>query len=181
MACVGQDVWPESSTDRHWCRPGSAVRLYAQRASARTLVGMIRENLNTDHQIQTAIIKRFDWSPDVSAEHIGVAVTEGAVTLSGEVESLAERNAAIREATRIKGVAAVVDDIVVGRTGHPAHDADVARSVQSMLTHLPDLYNQSVSATVLEPVRQARHGTTHPGCGLRRRGRQRLIARHARA
>ena len=53
----------------------------------------------TDHQIQSAIVKKFDWSPDIAAEHVGVAVTDGAVTLSGEVGTPTERRAAIQLAT----------------------------------------------------------------------------------
>ena len=54
---------------------------------------MISTYTKTDHRIRTAAVKELDWSPVVECEHIGVAVADGAVTLSGEVTSLPQRKA----------------------------------------------------------------------------------------
>jgi osmotically-inducible protein OsmY len=53
-----------------------------------------------------------------STRHLGVAVREGFVTLSGHVPSLLERAEAERVAGRVKGVKAIVNQIVVELPGH---------------------------------------------------------------
>jgi osmotically-inducible protein OsmY len=44
----------------------------------------------TDKALQDAIIKELEWDPKVDAAHVGVAVKDGAVILSGRVELLGE-------------------------------------------------------------------------------------------
>jgi osmotically-inducible protein OsmY len=39
----------------------------------------------SDRDLQQAVLYERDWTPEVDASHIGVAVTSGAVTLTGEV------------------------------------------------------------------------------------------------
>jgi osmotically-inducible protein OsmY len=132
---------------------------------------MTRRAAGTDQQIQRAVVKRLDWSADVRAEHIGVAVTDGAVTLAGEAVGSAEKSAAVAEATRVRGVVAVVDEIVVRGTAGTVNDADIARSAQTMLTQHPQLRDEPITATVAGHV-LALHGDV-------RRGEQRDAAQRA--
>lgn len=67
----------------------------------------------SDHEIQKAVQDELDWTPDVNAARIGVAVDKGSVTLSGEVDSYMERIAATRAALRVHGVSAIADELVV--------------------------------------------------------------------
>jgi osmotically-inducible protein OsmY len=113
---------------------------------------MTKMQAKTDHQIQSAIVKELDWSPGVEAEHVGVAVTEGAVTLSGEVATLPERDAAVKAAMRIHCVSALVDEIVVKRQDGSHNDADVARAANAVLGHLVQLSGAPISATVHDQV-----------------------------
>lgn len=88
----------------------------------------------TDHLIQTEVQDELTWTPGIDAAGIGVAVEEGAVTLSGEVDSYSERIAAKRAALRVRGVTAVVNDLFVHPKGSlTITETDIARSVTHAL------------------------------------------------
>jgi osmotically-inducible protein OsmY len=105
-------------------------------------------HVHTDSQLQTAVVKELDWSAGIDSEHIGVAVTDAAVTLSGEVTSLPQRNAAVKAAMRVHGVIALVDDITIRTGGGHYDDAEIARAVNSALGHHAQLTDARVHATV---------------------------------
>lgn len=44
-----------------------------------------------DHEIQAAVQDELEWTPEVDAAGIGVAVEDGCVSLSGEVDSYVAR------------------------------------------------------------------------------------------
>jgi osmotically-inducible protein OsmY len=81
----------------------------------------------TDTQIQTDVLAEFKWEPRLQPNEIGVAVTDGVVTLTGWVDSYTKRWAAEDAAHRVRGVKAVANDIEVrlGRE-HEKTDADIA-------------------------------------------------------
>jgi osmotically-inducible protein OsmY len=90
--------------------------------------------VRTDSDIQTAVQDELEWTPDVDAAGIGVSVEDGAVSLSGEVDSYAERRAAVRAAQRVRGVSTVADNLNV----HPKHSysvstTDIAKEVEHAL------------------------------------------------
>jgi osmotically-inducible protein OsmY len=51
--------------------------------------------------------------PSIDAAHIDVAVIAGVVALTGHVQSFPQKAAAARAAARVKGVKAVIEEIVV--------------------------------------------------------------------
>jgi osmotically-inducible protein OsmY len=69
--------------------------------------------MSHDHDLQQAVLAELSWEPSVTAAHIGVAANEGVVTLTGHVESFAEKHAAEIAARRVKGVKAVAEEIEV--------------------------------------------------------------------
>jgi osmotically-inducible protein OsmY len=69
--------------------------------------------MSNDSHLQQAVLAELTWEPSVTAAHIGVAVQAGIVTLTGHVESLAEKHAAEAAAWRVKGVKAVAEEIEV--------------------------------------------------------------------
>lgn len=71
----------------------------------------------TDDQIQRDVLDELTWDAQVRSTDIGVAVHDGVVTLTGQVDSAARRWAAVRGAQRIRGVRAVADDIEVTPVG----------------------------------------------------------------
>jgi osmotically-inducible protein OsmY len=87
-----------------------------------------------DLDVQTLVLEELKWTPDVDAAGIGVAVEDGTVTLSGEVDSYAERLAAKKAARRIRGVRTVVDDLTVHAASDPAiTETVIAREVERAL------------------------------------------------
>jgi osmotically-inducible protein OsmY len=106
----------------------------------------------TDHDLKTAITDELAWTPNVNADQVGVAIADGAVTLSGQVATYPEKQAAVSAALRVRGVLAVVDDITVVPAGGPHSDADVAREVQRALQKLVTVPADAITVTVHDHV-----------------------------
>ena len=66
-----------------------------------------------DTHLQLEVLAELNWEPSIKAGHIGVTAAAGVVTLSGAVESYAEKHTAELAARRVKGVLAVVQEIEV--------------------------------------------------------------------
>ncbi len=66
-----------------------------------------------DNQLQEAVLAELRWDPSLSSAHIGVAANSGVITLTGQVESYAEKYAAETAARRVKGVLAIAEEIEV--------------------------------------------------------------------
>jgi len=104
--------------------------------------------MRSDHDIQTAVRDELDWTPEVDAAGIGVAVEDGVVSLSGEVDHYSARIAAKHAALRVRGVTAIVDNVCV----HPSWSAsvtetDIAKEVEHALTwasNVPDTVKAEV-------------------------------------
>lgn len=80
------------------------------------------------------VLAELDSEPRVHSERIGVAADGGLVTLTGSVDSLAEKWAAEEAVRRVRGVRAIVEEIAVDIPHvHDRGDADIARAVTSML------------------------------------------------
>ena len=56
--------------------------------------------MSNDTHLQLEVIAELNWEPSVTAAHIGVAASAGVITLTGEVESYAEKHAAETAALR---------------------------------------------------------------------------------
>lgn len=67
----------------------------------------------SDKALRQAVIDELEWDPSFNARHIGVAVEDGVVTLSGHVGSYIERLAAEKAVKRVKGVRAIAEEIEV--------------------------------------------------------------------
>ena len=82
--------------------------------------------MKTDSQIQTDVMQELKWDPSVTHEHIGVAVSDAVVTLSGTVPTYIEKSAAEKTVQRVAGVKAVVEKIEVKLLGSYKRDASGA-------------------------------------------------------
>ena len=69
--------------------------------------------MSQDNQLQKNVMAELNWEPSIVAAHIGVMANDGVVTLTGHVTSFAEKYAAERAASRVKGVKAVAEEIEV--------------------------------------------------------------------
>ena len=87
-----------------------------------------------DKLIRQTVIDELDFDPSIDAAHIGVAVENGIVTLTGHVASYTERVAAETAAQKVRGVRGVVEEIKVRFGGAtPPRDADLAQRAVQML------------------------------------------------
>ena len=86
--------------------------------------------MKTDSQLQMSVIDELKWEPSVSHEHIGVAVTNGIVTLTGNVPTFIEKHNAVQAAQRVLGVKAIVEKIEVKLPGSLVrNDEDIAKAI----------------------------------------------------
>jgi len=67
----------------------------------------------SDAILRQNIIDELEFEPAVDAAHIGVAVEDGVVSLSGHVSSYAEKLAAEKAVKRVKGVRALAEGVKV--------------------------------------------------------------------
>jgi osmotically-inducible protein OsmY len=90
--------------------------------------------MKSDSEIRDDVIDELRWEPRISdPAGIGVAVRDGAVTLTGSVPSYAEKLAAIEAAERVYGVKAVASDVKVKLPGSPRDDGDIATAIAHVL------------------------------------------------
>lgn len=96
----------------------------------------------TDAKIHRAIFDELRWDPRVRDAEIGVAVKDGVATLSGQVNTFAQKFAADRAAERVAGVRAIADEIKVRLAASDERsDTDIAHAAANALrwdTEVPD-------------------------------------------
>jgi osmotically-inducible protein OsmY len=90
--------------------------------------------MKTDSEIRDDVINELRWDPQITNPNaIGVAVADGAVTLTGDISTYAEKLAAARAAERVYGVKAVANELQVKLPGAPRDDSDIARAIAHVL------------------------------------------------
>ena len=90
--------------------------------------------MKTDSQMHSDVMAELKWEPSIREAEIGVAARDGVVTLTGHVESYAEKYAAARAAERVSGVRPVADDLKVKLpNSRERSDTEVAHAVVNAL------------------------------------------------
>lgn len=80
-----------------------------------------------DDEIQQEVLAELTWDARVQPNEIGVTVQNGIVTLTGWVDSFIKKWAAEQAAHRVRGVAAVANDLEIRLpTSDERTDADIA-------------------------------------------------------
>lgn len=69
--------------------------------------------MKSDLELKTDVTDELRWDPAVDATKVGVAVRDGIVTLSGQVDTYAQKHAAERAAMRVAGVRGIALDVEV--------------------------------------------------------------------
>lgn len=104
--------------------------------------------MKSDSQLQRDILDELKWSPNVNDAEIGVAVKDGVVTLTGNVDSWAQKYSAERVVERISGVRAYADDLKVRLPASAERsDTDIAHAVADSLewnVEVPDTVKAKV-------------------------------------
>src|SRR6476659_4950660 len=99
------------------------------------------ESIMSDVALRQNILDELEFDPSIDASHIGVAVSNGVVTLTGHIGSFAERASVERAVTRIKGVRAIAQELQVrlppNRKTHDDEIAERALKIISWDTTIP--------------------------------------------
>jgi osmotically-inducible protein OsmY len=106
--------------------------------------------MKSDKQLQQDVMDDLRWDPSIDASKVGVAVTNGVITLTGAVPSYFQKQNTERVVKRVAGVRAVANDIEVRLPNTTErNDADIAQAALHALkwdTSVPD-ENVKVSVT----------------------------------
>ncbi len=90
--------------------------------------------MKTDAELQQHVMDELKWEPTIHAAEIGVAVKDGVVTLSGNVDSYGKKWAADCAAKRVFGVKAVAEEIKVTLAAfYKRADMDIAQAATNIL------------------------------------------------
>ena len=99
--------------------------------------------MRLDNEIQRDVEAELKWTPEVDDTDVSIKVQGGAVTLTGFVPDSFQKYRAERAARRVKGVAAVANDIQVRWSGTAPTDPEIARAaVATLKSDLPSAAEQ---------------------------------------
>ena len=90
--------------------------------------------MKTDSQLKKDVLAELEWDPEIGATSVGVGVKNGVVTVSGHLDTYAEKYAVQRAVQRVEGVHAVAVEIDVKlEPGHRRSDTEIATAAESAL------------------------------------------------
>jgi osmotically-inducible protein OsmY len=96
----------------------------------------------SDKSLRDAVAKELEDDSEVTAKHISVTASDGAVTLGGHVSTYHEKHEAVRAAERVEAVRAVADCIEVREPSpHERADDEIAEEIahlRGLRTESPD-------------------------------------------
>jgi len=69
--------------------------------------------MKTDHQIKQDVIAELEWDPAINSNAIGIAVNDGVVTVSGHIDTYAQKRVIEKALRRVNGVKTVALDLDV--------------------------------------------------------------------
>jgi osmotically-inducible protein OsmY len=105
--------------------------------------------MKSDSELQKDVMRELEWEPRVDHAHIGVAVQDGVVTLSGQVPSYGEKYEAAKAAKRVYGVKAVADELEVKLAGSKERsDTDLAEAAIRALKGNYSVPDEQIKVTV---------------------------------
>jgi osmotically-inducible protein OsmY len=106
-----------------------------------------RKSNSADIDLRDRVERQLDWEPAVTSTKIGVAAAEGVLTLTGFVDSYAEKIEAERIAKRTYGVKAVANDLQV-KPLFKKTDPEIAAACVNALESRVDVPDEKIKLTV---------------------------------
>lgn len=98
--------------------------------------------MKTDSQLKNDITTEIEWDPAIHANRIGVAVDQGIVTLTGHLDTFAEKFAVEKAVARVQGVKSIAVELDVKlEPGHKRSDSEIAAAAETALkwhSQVPD-------------------------------------------
>ena len=93
--------------------------------------------MKTDAELKKDVIAELNWDPAVESDAIGVAVKDGIVTVSGHLDTYAQRFAVERALQRVHGVKAIALELDVKLSPpHKRSDTEIAEAVEQTLKRI---------------------------------------------
>ena len=90
--------------------------------------------MRTDADLKRDVTAELAWDPAVESTAIGVAVKDGVVTLTGHIDTFAQKHAAARAVRRVADVKAIALELDVKLApDHKRSDTDIAASAEHAL------------------------------------------------
>lgn len=109
--------------------------------------------MKTDNQIQKDVMEELKWHPYLNASQIGVAVKNGIVTLSGQVDTYGKKLLAENVTKKIAGVKAIAEDLQVGISpSFRKTDSEIAEAVLSALKWHTGVQEEKIKIKVEEGI-----------------------------
>ena len=102
----------------------------------------------TDSSITSWVNEALRHDPLVPASEISVRTQQGVVTLSGPVDSLATKHRVDRQASKIRGVREVVNELTVAPS--PLSDADIVYAVRRRILNNATIVSQRIAVTSVD-------------------------------
>ena len=127
--------------------------------------------MKPDAEVREDVIRQLQWDAQVpDPDAIGVAVQDGAVTLTGHVTKYAQKLAAALAAERVRGVKAVANELTVHLSGE-RDDEDIARAIAHVLTSNVHVPGEKVHAQVKDRWVTLEGEVDYPASGMKLSGR----------
>ena len=105
--------------------------------------------MKTDMELKKDVTAELSWDPLVPETRVGVAVSDGVVTLTGHLDTYAQKVATRRAVDRVSGVKAVAMELDVVPLGeHQRSDTEIAAAVQHAVGWNTSLPKERIKVTV---------------------------------
>ena len=105
--------------------------------------------MKTDTELKKDVTAELSWDPLVPETRVGVAVSDGVVTLTGHLDTYAQKVATRRAVDRVSGVKAVAMELDVVPLGeHQRSDTEIAAAVQHAVGWNTALPKDRIKVTV---------------------------------
>ena len=105
--------------------------------------------MKDDYQTKQDVVAELKWNAEIDETKIGVAVSDGAVTLSGHVPTYRQKMAAAKAAKRVAGVLAIVNKLEVQlESEHRATDEGLAERIANVLSWNVSVPENAIKAEI---------------------------------
>lgn len=105
--------------------------------------------MKTNFELQKDILEELAWDPLVPEARVGVAVNDGVVTLTGHLDTYAEKVAVKHAVERVTGVKSIAMEINVVPLGiHQRSDTEIASAVEHVLAWSTSVPRERIKVVV---------------------------------
>jgi osmotically-inducible protein OsmY len=115
-----------------------------------------------DADLQKRVLEELKFEPSANATHIGVAVEDAIVSLSGHVASYVEKFEVERAVRRVKGVAGIAEQIEVrypNDKAPPIEPSDIQRKIEDALRRRAEVQAKAIRVKVHDRTKVCLEGS----------------------